>query len=255
MKCNNCGFESEQDFAFCPNCSAQAAQPIANPLGEKVMAALRDKMFLAICILMTASAFFALTSSGIPVFQVLFSVFLWVAFAKSRNNIVDTRQLKNLSGTVYAQYVILNVTSCILIVCGVVSAFLMGAMGGAGLFDSLLSQFGEFDFDLSGVLAFASGWIVLVVCLVAAGVCLAISLLGWRRIHRFTKSIYKSVESYTQDIQCAAAAKNWILVLGIFEAVSALSSGDFMTILANGSGAAATILSYLLLNKHLTDKQ
>lgn len=261
MKCNSCSFQSEQNFAFCPNCSAPAGEPVSvgepvpNPVGEKVMSALKDKLFLAICVLMTVSAFLGLASGGIPVFPVLFSIFLWMTFSKVRKNIVDTNQLKNLSGTVYAQYIVFNVTSIILIVCGVVSAFLMGVLGGAGLFDSLLSQFDGYGINLSGALAMASGWIILVVCLITAGIILAINLLGWRKIHRFAKSIYQSINTYSNNIQCAAAAKNWILAFGIIDAVSALTSGDFITILATGSYAAAAIVAYLLINKYLTSEQ
>ena len=120
MKCNNCSFESEQDFAFCPNCSAPAgepvsvSEPIVNPVGERVMAALKDKMFLAICVLLTvASAISTFSGGGIPAIIILHTVFLWIAYSKVQKNIVDTKQLRNLSGTVYAQYVVLNVLSII----------------------------------------------------------------------------------------------------------------------------------------------
>ncbi len=261
MKCNKCNFQSEQDFAFCPNCSAPAGEPVPavepvpNPVGEKVMAALRDKMFLAICVLMTVSAFLGLASGGIPVFQILFSIFLWITFSKVRKNIVDTNQLKNLSGTVYAQYVVFNVAGCIFVVCGVVSVVLLALSGSLGIFDSLLSQFGLFSSGLSGAFVFASGWLLLVVITVIAAAMLAVSLLGWRKIHRFAKSVYTSIESYSESIQYAAAAKNWILAFGIIDAVSAIASGDFTTFLAGGCSAAAAIVAYLLINKYLASEQ
>ena len=256
MKCNFCGYESQEDFAVCPVCSQNVA-PAApvNPVGEKVMAALKDKLFLVLCILMTAAAGLSLISGRVPVLEALFSIFLWLAYSKAKNNVVDTNQLKNVSGTVYAQYVLMNVAAGIFLVCGVVCALLMGVLGMADFSEELLSQFGEFNLNIGGALAMASGWIIFVVFAIAAGLILVINLLGWRKIHRFAKSVYQSINTYTDGVVYANAAKNWILAFGIIDGISALTSGDFMTILVGGAGAAASIIAYLLLNKYLTDKQ
>ena len=256
MKCNFCGYEAQENFAVCPVCNKEVAPAaVVNPVGEKVMAALKDSLFLVLCILMTVGAFFGLLSDGFDVISILFCVFSWIVYSKSRNNIVDTNQLRNLSGTVYAQYIVCNVSACIMIVCGIVSAILMGVLGGAGIFDSLISQFDGFGSALSGVLALASGWIILALCIVAGGVLLVLSLLGWRKIHRFAKSVYQSINTYTEGVVCAAAAKNWVLAFGILEAVSAVTSGSFTGLLSGGCQAAATIIAYLLIGKYLADKQ
>ena len=128
-------------------------------------------------------------------------------------------------------------------------------LGMADFSEELLSQFGEFDLNIGGALAMASGWIIFVVFAIAAGLILVINLLGWRKIHRFAKSVYQSINTYTDGVVYASAAKNWILAFGIIDGVSALTSGSFTSILIGGAGAAASIIAYLLLNKYLTDKQ
>ena len=259
MKCNNCGYECGEDFAFCTNCSAQSAavaEPIANPVGEKVMAALKDKLFLVLCILITASAFLSLTSGGgLPVFHILFTVFLWIAFAKSRKNIVDTNQLKNLSGTVYAYYIVMSVSTSIVVVCGAVSIILLAISGGFGMLDSLLSQYNLFGSGLLSKLIFTSGWLMLVVITIYSVAMLIVTVIGWRKIHRFAKSVYQSIESYSQNVVCATAAKNWVLVFGIVNTVTSLSGSNGGVIISNLCYTAAAVLAYMLINKYLTGKQ
>ncbi len=259
MKCNNCSFESEQDFAFCPNCSAPAGERIVNPVGEKVMAALKDKMFLAICVLLTvASAISTFSGGGIPAIIILHTVFLWIAYSKVQKNIVDTKQLRNLSGTVYAQYVVLNVLSIILLVSGVISVILTLVFGGLDLPESILAHFGDINLDISSALVMLSGWLIFAVFTVIAAVMLVVNVLIWRKIHRFAKSVYQSIDTYTQNLQYADAVKTCLLVLGVLDAVSAgyvLVNGGFITAISNACLAAATILASQLVGKYLADKQ
>ena len=76
MRCMNCGFESEDNFAFCQRCGA-AAPEIApeNPAADRVFACLKDGLFLAVCILLTCSAALQLLGGGLPVIPILAAIF------------------------------------------------------------------------------------------------------------------------------------------------------------------------------------
>ena len=262
MKCNNCGYECGEDFNFCPNCSAQSAvvaAPIANPVGEKVMAALKSKIFLVICVLLTvASALSTFLGGGIPAINILYTIFLWIAYAKAQKNIVDTNQLKNLSGTVYAQCVILNVVSTILLVTGVISVVLTLVFGAFELPESILAHFGDIDLDISGVLVMLSGWLIFAVFTVLAVIMLLANIFIWRRIHRFAKSVYQSIDAYTQNLQYADTVNSCLLIFGLFHAVSAgslLVDGGFVTAVSNACLAAATIFASQLVGKCFSYKK
>lgn len=261
MKCVNCGFESQENFAVCPNCSSVAAQEaqIVNPAENVILAALKDKFFLVICILMSITTVLSFAGGGIPVLNILFTVFLWLTYAQANKNIADPKHIRGLSGTVYANYVITYVACGIIFVCGLLVALLFGVLAGnAEIYGALMDELGSFDTAtqtiINMILSF-SGWIVFVIlALVAvAGVLFNIFALG--KIHRFTKSVYKSLEQCTLNIEKAAAAKKWLLVFGIFGAISAASalmSANIIGAASSGCTAVAEILCYVLIGKYFT---
>ena len=149
MKCTNCGFESISDFKFCENCGAPApVLETAEPQGaeNRLLSVLKDKLFFVICILFSVSAATAIVNGGIPVFNILFTVFFWLVYSQAQKGIVSAKHLRCISGTVYANYVVVNVVSIILIVCGVIIAFAIGLLSGStDLVDSFSIDFGEFS--------------------------------------------------------------------------------------------------------------
>ena len=64
MKCQKCGFEIQEGMGFCSKCGTavtytpQPEQPVQsepsvnifNPFAERIMSAVQDNLFLAICI-------------------------------------------------------------------------------------------------------------------------------------------------------------------------------------------------------------
>ena len=123
MKCIKCGFESAEDFNFCPVCS-EPQTPVEsvsiNPAADVVMPALKDNLFLAICILITIYCGLALVSGTLPLIQVLTTIFLWLVYSQSKEGFVSENHLRNVSGTVYAGYVINNVVFGIIAFCGII---------------------------------------------------------------------------------------------------------------------------------------
>ena len=83
MKCSNCGYESQEDFIYCTNCGTAVADAPAvslNPVADKVLAVLKDRLFLVICILMSVSCVAALMCESIPIINILLTIFLWLTY-------------------------------------------------------------------------------------------------------------------------------------------------------------------------------
>lgn len=264
MKCISCGFESQENFAFCPNCSAPAVQEaqIVNPAENVILGALKDKLFLVICILMSVTTVLSFAGGGVPVLNILFTVFLWLTYAQATKNIADPKHIRGLSGTVYANYVITYVVCGIVFVCGALVALVFGVLAGnAEVYGALMNELGSLDEVTQNIVVLilsASGWIITLICAIISGVAVLFNILATRKIHRFTKSVYKSLEQCTLNIEKADAAKNWLLVFGIFGAVSAASalmSGNIIGAASSGCTAVAEILSYVLIGKYLTSAE
>lgn len=261
MKCNHCDYESEQEFKFCPLCGgAGAVEATAqNTLGEKFLAAMKDRLFLAICILLTVSAGVALFSGSFNVLSILMTVFIWLIYAASRKDTVDTNHMRNLSGTIYAEYVINNVAYILLGVCGVIVGFALTALtGNQALMNSIKDQL-IYDNPMVdmifGAITAVSGWVITLAILLAVALGLAFNILGLRKIHRLAKAAYQSVENPDpQLVEKAQKANTWLWVFGILGAVGAVSSLAAFAIsgfLTSGSSAAAYIIAALLVKKYI----
>ena len=261
MKCNFCGFEHEEELVYCPRCGRQI-EPEApaislNPMADRLAAVFRSGLYLTICILQSVVALKVLSSffsggGGIPVFQVLFTIFLWLGFAQGRRGFVDHLQVRNLSGTVFAYYIVQYVAAGLVAVIGLLFTALFGAIGNSSLImDELLAE-AEFESlaeaELVKVFFGAAGGIFLIIFLIAAAGVVLINVFGIRKIHKFLQSTYRSVEFNENRIVCARAAKNWLIVLGsIGVAVSALALLTIPLQVYAGSAAAQSTTTVLSL--------
>lgn len=285
MKCPNCGYEAPNDFKFCRNCGTpsspaataqpapQAAAPAApsSPAASRMLNTLKDPLFLVLCIAMSVATVFEIVSGSIPVLNILFCVFLWLAFYKAYTGAVDTPQLRNLSGTVYAQYVVNNVLLAILAVCGiVVMFFLMAIAGEIGAIEEALVEFLAFleqelhiQLNLSfGVMEFiwnlltTLGWLIGLLVTVICVVGLVFNRLITRRFHRFAQSVYKGLEDPTVA-PALAGVKGWLMVIGVLNALSALGvvSTNGVSAMVSAGTAVATIVASLLVKKYFSSTQ
>ena len=267
MKCPNCLYESEQSFAFCPKCGTQAESapqadfvPAVNPAASRLLPLLKDNMFLAICILISVTA-----AISFDVISILFTIFLWLTFAKSRKNIVDANHLRQISGTVYASYVLNNVASIILIVCGAIYTALMGyaiysSPGSLDLIENSLTYRIPEIFDTlpfkDVIPHYFSVTIIIGICIgifIGGIVSLLINVLGLRKIHRFVKSVHLGVSTNNYELAYLTAAKNWLIFFAVIKCLStvtALGTG-LSEALATGAQAAAIIISVILIKKYL----
>lgn len=269
MKCKNCGYESEKDFAYCVNCGAAAeyepvAEPISlNPAADKVLAPLQTGLFLAVCILMTVSTATSIICGSIPLINILITIFLWCVYSSAQKGYADVNQLRNISGTVYASYVITNVLAGIFAVLGVLCAALISQLNiydFIELFEDFsleLSDYGISLYDLSRGITSLVGVIIAIMFIFIAALIFVINILGVKKIHRFVKSVYMGVAYQNPNFEKAVAAKNWIMVFAVFSAISAL--GDFsifgiMSFAASGCQSAALIIVYILIDRYFVDK-
>lgn len=260
MKCSNCGFESDQSYSFCPRCgAAEAAQPVSCPssAADRVLQALKDKLFLVICILMSALCVLSLSADSMPLIQILATVFLWLTYAQSRKDIADPKHLRCVSGTVYAQYVITYVLAVLLLVLGMVlSAFLGTLTSDPEFMESLLS--GMVDTagiygEVAPLIASISSSVIMVIFALIAAVMVVINIFSLRYIHRFVKSVYQSVETGTLALAHTKAAQVWLFIYGGLSAASALSNlgtAGLIPALCSGTEAAVVILAGLLIRKY-----
>ena len=269
MKCESCGFENGQDFTFCPNCGAPAQEPTSevstvptNSAADKILRVLQDRLFLVLCILISVSCALQLINSGLDVLTILFTIFLWLTYAQARKGIADAKQLRCISGTVYAQYVLVNVLSILLIVCAAIIGATFGILASdPALMNELFSAFDAVPIDtntLAQVLGSLSGIVIFIIFAFIGAAMLVVNLFSNRYIHRFAKSVYQSVESGALELKHAKTAYGWLFAFGIFSGISflgTLGSGDLIAILADGSACAMPIIAALLIKKYLLTEE
>lgn len=257
MKCTNCAFESEQEFEFCPMCGTQQTNlnVSANPAVSLILPALKDNLFLVICILITASTVLSIAMGGLPLLNILLSVFLWLVYASARKNEVNVNQLRNVSGTVYASYVIVYVVSIIVAIAGVIVGVALCMVGALPELSDLINEYvGAIDESLisiaqGGAIFFGIGFAIGILLVVAA--LILVNVFGMKKIHGLAKSVYQSVQFGEINLQYVVPAKNWLMVLGIISAVSAVTSiaNSVIGAVSSGCGAAAMIIASILINK------
>lgn len=266
MFCPNCGSQMMDGTIFCTNCGSPMTPRSMIVRGNRVITALQDPLFLVICILWSISALVQLIIVGFPdVITVLLTIFFWITFAKARRGETPQNQLRCISGVVYAQYIIGFVASGVFFLLGVLMIVFGVATKGR------LPELNSFLWDYFPNLFLGSGSAFIIVFFVimgfslifGGGVSLVINLLGYRRIHRFAKSVYENAYS-DMPLPDAKAARIWLMIFGIISAAqipnyllvmvtSGVESGSvsgFILSLASGCNVAVAILASVLVKKY-----
>lgn len=271
MKCNNCGNEIVENSAFCTFCGSPVSpsEPTEAPTSavhQKILDVFKDKLFLVLCILVSVATVFSIANSNVPLLLILFTIFLWLIYAKATKNAVDIKNMRCVSGTVFAAYVINWVLIGLLGFATVIGAIITLAIGSTAEFENTINQIlSEYDFSVNGfdsLLALTTGSIMiiavvafiifLVICVIAA----IVNVFGMRSLHKFARSLYISAEIDNFCIEKLNAAKSWLLVFGIFTCISALPCiYDFKAFITSGCLGAAYILAYVLVKKHFFQPQ
>lgn len=275
MKCSNCNYESEEEFNFCQNCGKKVENTVTpnsdivqsefskKPQVFKTPAYLKGGLFMTVCILTTVGTALNLISGSFSVLNILFSIFLWLVYSSAHsNNPLYAQHMRLISGTIFARYVINWVIFGLLIFCCIILTIVL-AIGGLSYlpenaFSGTLYNNGvtEEVFDILETvfqLGISSVILILIIVMLLAALAIALfNVFGIGSIHTFAKSLYLYESGATKRILNPKAAKSWILVFGILNAVSALSSISNKSLLAYGIGciAAAYIVAFALLNKY-----
>ncbi len=261
MKCLKCGFESEADFNFCPQCSepAPANEALENPAAKRALGLIKDKLFLIVAILISITTLLSFSKGGIPVINVLLTVFVWVLYSKGAKNIADSSNIRNISGTVYASYIVTYVLAIILAVCGLIMA---AAMSFIQLDNAAIDEFKGAFTDMAGIakqvaeaILSISAFSIILIFGVVCAIMFIFNIAGLRNIHKFIKSVYISIDTANENYHKPNTARAWLLALGILKAVSAIASADIENIISGGSFAAALIITSILVEKHFLSVQ
>lgn len=271
MKCPNCLKENNYDARYCLYCGSQLfAQTQTNTAwGTKIVEAIKSKLFFALCIITSVGLGFCVFSGSINILAVLATIFLWLVYIKAQKGVVDVNNMRNLSGTFYAFYVINYILSALLFLCtGILSLFAgLGYASLTGQIDqSFISEFNEalfsnpllnsFALELSVSTVIVIIWIFVIILLVMSVVTLLINVFANRKIHRFIKSLYQSVnDTQINPLTHSQNATVWLWVFGIFNAVSSLYTfvaGQFMAGLSGICFATVYILFAIIIKQYFS---
>lgn len=250
MKCQKCGSDNIYGAKFCQSCGNALGAEFTDGVTNRVLGLVRDKMYLAMCILVSAQSFFGLTVGNFNVIAILLTVFMWMVYADGTKNTVDSNKIRNISGTVYAMYIVGIVVSVLMIFAGLLSIGFSGVL--TPIIRNLLSKSG-IPLFIAGL--FSSLTAIIAVFLVVAAVVFAIfSIFGVKSIHGFVKSVYMSCGGAGNRIANVTKARTWLMVFGVLNVISLFCGiRNFSAFLSAGSGAASLIIAGILIKKYFGD--
>ncbi len=267
MRCNYCGQEVSEGAAFCQSCGmgvrpssepdSMNRQPV-NLIYKHALDMMQDSSFTAVCILLTVATASAFLGGGLDIIKLLLTIFLWIIRSKAKQNVLDTANMRRVSGCVFAMEIIYwigmglsaFIAICFVMILPYASEYYYLFMEGFGA----AFEFGT-DFPYAEIATLTASAVIGVMAIafaIIAVIMLLINLFAIRNIHKFAKSLYMSAEHGGYPPEKIHTAKNWIMVLGILQAVSAVSEilSSIWGAVATGCVAAAMIISAVLISEH-----
>lgn len=279
MFCPNCGNEIKEGALFCAQCGTKVnatQQPSevtlettlepasqeqqVSAVTEKLLAIFKDKLFLVISILLSASTLFQIAmGSGLPVTAILFTIFTWICYIQATSNKTDPKYVKWISGTVFAEYVLLWVAfGGMALVTLTMLATTFAADGLIGeLLQRLEPEFGGalnafFALGLPMELVFVVATIVFAIATAIIGLYNGICV---RNIHKFTKTLHTSASLGFIKVENLKKVSGCLIAVAVYYGLSAISTLTFMSLMINGTLAATAIIGALLLKKYFSESK
>lgn len=243
-----------------PDCQEEQMITPVKTVADKVLPALKDTLFLVICILMSASCILSLSLGNLPLLNILITVFLWLTYAESCKNIADAKHLRCVSGTIFAQYVLTYVGAGLCALLGILFAVAFTFLTqNPELLSRMLDLFVDLDDAAYTVLysiASVSGFLVLIISLFAAGFIVLVNVFTTRYFHRFVQSVYKSIEANIPELKHTNAARICLYILGGLSALNALTSlGSPLVFLSHAADCAVAFFAAYLIQKYFLSEE
>ncbi len=269
MVCKKCNAEIEDGITFCPFCGEKAIidnEPVAEIITEappknKILDMLSDKIFMAMCILLSVNVGAGVMNGSFDIFGILILIFMWIVFAGVKNGKDVRNNMRAISGTLFAEFVTFIALA---VIFGLIFIVLIAAVSIAGplfreaLAESLNITIGgsEFDLSLLGEIDLSTiGVGIFVVLLVVFEAVFAVAIITIKKIHSFAKDLYQNLDT-PECLTKVESGRAWMIVLSVFACISVLSSvgGGIISFLASASSATIYILAAILIKKHLLEQ-
>lgn len=250
--------------------SGENTVPAETRTAKKTKAVVTSRAFYVSTIAFTALAALSLITSGLDLFATLFAIGMWLVVTTAKTA-TPTKEIKFLSGTVKAYYIV-NIIAIVGLVIGGIALILSAptVMKENDLIHAAIEEFkAEFPlfsdeytkliYDLEVwageylgmALSVFVGLVMIVmgiVFIISAVVTFIINALFVKKLSRRLKECVTALEEGRESSEDVFALKNWFIVIGIIQAVLGgltLVDGNVTSALISAAAATAYIaLSY-----------
>lgn len=218
-----------------------------------------DGKYLAVCILFSVSVacnIFGWLSFGLPVINILFTIFLWMAYAAAKSNKLQAKEIRRLSGTVMALKIVRIVEAALIVLLGFLLTGLFNFFASDSFANMILKKKSEIQeyLRIAQPLMQIMGTTILITLIITAIITFVLAFLGIGAIHKFVKSAYTSAETGVLEIKSRKTASGWLIAFAVFEGLGALGILFYVTgAVQYGVLCAAFILLSQLIKKYYGD--
>ena len=227
--CEKCGMIYDEITGGCPNCARLDSQSSFGGTSWPLLKTwFSSPLTLTLAILVTVVAVLSAIGGGIPLFQVLIAIGLWIAYAAAKAS--DTRMsptgLKMISGTLKAVKIILWVAVGLCAVSALimlVSASSIPAISAYDLFNSpyfsvVPEEYAYLIYNLLSVVTVSAMFTVLGLIVLAIAVVLALfNVFFYRNAHKLAKSVSVSCETGLLRLAKHSTVKAWMIVFAVIQ--------------------------------------
>ena len=255
MLCKNCQTEIKEGEGFCANCGTVAEQNSGSAL-DLLKTVCSSQLFLILCVLASVGPVVSIISSGLAgiigvAISAIYAISLWLMYlasTKSENAAPFVGPLKAVNILTTVEWVINWIASGLLILCGII--FMVGANAVDDVFVKVTVYLPESVTDVISELEVDSIMIIMgVVVFLVAAIVIAFNIFFYGKLRKCTASFKNSAISGTLALEKVVACKNWLMVIGVINAISAISnfSASAMAGVTSLCSAAACIIASLVL--------
>ncbi len=217
MKCPYCQTEYQDGLGACPNCAAQSAQTsyepsVQYPTAAQILKSIGNiNLFLIATVIYTIQcALVFITSGSLQVFEIIFTVGLWLFYAESKKESPDPfafseTPLKIMKVIESIKYVILWIAAVSL---GIALLMLAFSFGIVSAFDPLLK----------------TAMIFFIICVTVMLAMMIVSILMYKGILNYLKGAISSIQTGTRPQKITKFAPYCMIVFAAIKIVGSVAS-------------------------------